>query len=112
MPADSNAIRTRSPPLFALNPRVGFGFPRAYQPSTGSFEARVRSGRSPRRGFPPSDPLPACAGGEFIHLALLPYDVAEFGLTDDDREQMGRYLSKSYLDRTPEDLRPADEEEE
>jgi len=38
--------------------------------------------------------------------------VDRFGITHDDREQMGRYLSKSYLDRTPEDLRPDEEEAE
>lgn len=54
---------------------------------------------------------PAYAGREFIRVAALPHGVDRFGITDDDREKMGRYLSKSYLDRSPRDLQPDDEED-
>lgn len=35
-----------------------------------------------------------------------------FSITDDDRERMGNFLNKSYLDRTASDLLPEDDEGE
>lgn len=36
--------------------------------------------------------------------------VNSIGITDDDRDRMGDFLRKSYLDRTAEDLLPDDED--
>lgn len=97
------------------------GWPRALRgcrSSSDSFEPRTPPARATgeERPDPKSDPTrttsPAHAGRGFIRVAALPDDVDRFGITDDDREKMGRYLSKSYLDRSPRDLQPDDEAED
>lgn len=34
----------------------------------------------------------------------------EHGITDDDRERMATFMEKSFLDRSPEDLVPREDE--
>lgn len=36
--------------------------------------------------------------------------MARPGLTDTDRERMTKFVEKTYLDRSPDDLLPGDEE--
>jgi len=39
-------------------------------------------------------------------------DTDDWGITDEDRAQFRRFLSKSYFDRTPDDLRPGQDDAE
>lgn len=39
-------------------------------------------------------------------------DADDWGITDEDRGRFRNFLSKSYFDRTPDDLRPTDDETE
>lgn len=39
-------------------------------------------------------------------------DTDDWGITDEDRTQFRRFLSKSYFERSPDDLRPAEEDVE
>ena len=68
---------------------------------------------SPIRGTPRARPDPPRhkQGTGTSASGYFPDDVDRFGITDEDREKMGRYLSKSYLDRSPLDLKPDEEEE-
>lgn len=39
-------------------------------------------------------------------------DTADWGITDDDRSRIREFASKSYFERSVDDLRPDDEERE
>ena len=39
-------------------------------------------------------------------------DTDDWGITDSDRAQFRRFLSKSYFERTPDDLRPGEDDAE
>lgn len=38
-------------------------------------------------------------------------DTTEWGITDEDRSRFRNFLNKSYFDRSPDDLVPAEEDE-
>lgn len=39
-------------------------------------------------------------------------EESDWGITGEDRDRMAAFASKSYFDRSPEDLRPGEEAEE
>lgn len=39
-------------------------------------------------------------------------EESDWGITGEDRARMAAFANKSYFDRSPEDLRPAEEREE